>query len=193
MSPCSPILHLPRFLDSVEKQYHSVQVISENDYFRISLLTHSESVNQPAPSLGVCSPLSPNSTRQMSAALSAKLATVKELLMVFIDDSYEIWDYEFKLPSFLRYFRSVKVLRVELKEVFAIARTLQPNHGESVIPDLLLMLEEMEILVRRQWQPSGYSSLSLTARQEAGHPVNISGRLRAAFPAPNLQDLFYQS
>lgn len=55
-STTPPILH--RFLDGVEKQYHSVQVISKDDYFPISLLTHSESVNQPAPSFRFSSPFS---------------------------------------------------------------------------------------------------------------------------------------
>ena len=53
----------------------------------------------------------------------------------------------FRCPSFLRNFRSVKVLRLEHEDVFAIARTLQPD-GESVVPDLLPMLEKIEIRVR---------------------------------------------
>ena len=65
--------------------------------------------------------------------------------MVFIDDSYESWGYEGKWPSFLQHFHSVKVLRVEHEDVFAISRTPRPNHGESVIPDLLPILEEIEI------------------------------------------------
>ncbi|KAH9990636.1 hypothetical protein BJV74DRAFT_421172 [Russula compacta] len=187
-----PILHLPRFLDGVEKLYPSVQIISECDYFRMSLLTRSESVDHPTPSFRFCSPCSPESIMRMSAALSAKLATVDELLMVSIGDSHEIWDDDVLLPSFLRHFRSVKVLRVEDEAVFAIARALRPD-GESVFPDLLPMLEEIEIRVR--WsggfpespfpsQPSAFSERGmivaafrpfLTARQEAGRPIKIYG------------------
>ncbi|KAH9978405.1 hypothetical protein BJV74DRAFT_953400 [Russula compacta] len=201
-----PILHLPRFLDGVEKLYPSVRMISEGDYFRISLLSHSESMNHSTPSFRFSSPCSPESIMRMSAALSAKLATVEELLMVFIGDSYEIWDDDVSLLGFLRHFRSVKVLRVEHEDInlLAIARILQPD-DDSVL-DLLPMLEEIEIRVMwdilsetpSQSQPVVFTELAmaafrpfLAARQEAGRPVKISGCLRAPFPEPSPYELFY--
>ena len=199
-----PILHLSRFLDGVEKLYPSVQIISEDDYFRISLLTHSESIDHPTPSFRFCSSCSPESIMRMSATLSVKLATVKELLMVFIPASYKLWDDNILSSSFLRHFRSVKVLRVEHEDVLAIARILQPDDVSAL--DLLPMLEEIEI--RAMWdilsespsqsQPVVFTELAmgafrsfLAARQEAGHPVKISGCLRVPFPEPNLSELFH--
>ncbi|KAH9978404.1 hypothetical protein BJV74DRAFT_138626 [Russula compacta] len=198
-----PILHLPRFLDDVEKLYHSVQMISDGDYFRISLLTHSETVGCATPSFRFCSDYSPDSVMRMSAALSAKLATVEELLMVFLTDSYELRDDDTPWPSFLQHFRRVKVLRVEYEEdVFAIADTLQMD--DEPIPDLLPMLEEVEITARGdvfsespQGQPVMFSELEmaafrpfLAARQEAGRPVKISRCRKAVFPNSSLFVLF---
>ena len=199
----SPIFHLPRFLDDVEKVYHSVQMISEGDYFRVSLLTHSETVDCATPSFRFCSKVSPDSVMGMSAALSAKLATVEELLMVFLTDFYEMWDNDTPWRNFLQHFRKVKVLRVELEDVFAIADTLQMD--DEPIPDLLPMLEEVEITARGdvfpesppQGQPVMFSEPEmaafrpfLAARQEAGHPVKISRSQKAKFPNQNLFVLF---
>ena len=194
-----PIFHLSRFLDGIEKLYHSAQMISEGDYFRISLLTHSEPVDQPTPSFRCCSVCSPGSIMRMSATLSAKLATVEELLMVFIADPFEFWDDDNPWRSFLQHFRRVKVLWVERIDLLYMADILDPD--DESVPGLLPMLEEIEIRARSyiffksppQTTELGMAAFRplLAAREEAGRPVKISGCPRAAFPEPRLHKLFY--
>ena len=199
-----PISHLSRFLDGVEKLYHSVQMISEGDYFRISLFTHSEPVDHDTPSFSFCSVCSPVSIMRMSAALSAKLSTVEELFIVFIDDYYDWWDGGTRWPAFLQHFHNVKVLRLEHEEVFDLADTMQLD--DEPILNFLPMLEEIEIHLRwaerspaspHQNQHVISSELGmaafrqfLAARQEAGRPVKIFGSQRAPFPDQNLHTLF---
>ena len=50
-----PILHLPRFIDDIEKLYRSAQVIFEKYYFRISLLTQTNADDSVMPPFQLCS------------------------------------------------------------------------------------------------------------------------------------------
>ena len=125
--------------------------------------------------------------------------------MIFLTDC-EAWDDDTPWASFLQHFRKVKVLRAELEDVFAIANTLQIQIDDEPIPDLLPMLEEVEITARGdvfpesppQGQPMMFSELEmaafrpfLAARQGAGRPVKISRRRKPVFPDPSLFMLFY--
>ncbi|KAH9990655.1 hypothetical protein BJV74DRAFT_987792 [Russula compacta] len=193
-------LHFPRFIDNIEKLYHSAQVIFEKDYFCVSLLTNSEPVDCVTPPFRVCSARFPGSIVQMSAALTGKLATVKELLIIFTTDFYSAWHdaWHDAIPwrSYLQQFRSVKVLRVEEHAgIIDMTHTLLPDDDESTV-DFLPMLEEIEI--RKYWpdshpvsdQAATTSHRFIVARQEAGRPVKVSAPLHAAFPEPILRTLF---
>ncbi|KAH9990650.1 hypothetical protein BJV74DRAFT_421498 [Russula compacta] len=181
------ILHFTRFIDNVEKLCHSAQVIFERDYFRISLLTDSEPVDCVTPPFRFCSARFPGSMMQMSAALSGKLATVEELLIVFTTRSYPAWHDAIPWRSFLQQFRSVKILRVEHTDIVDITHTLLPDDDESTV-DFLPMLEEIEIRTYCAESPpvseqaATASHRFIVARQEAGRPVKVSASLRAVFP-----------
>ena len=190
------ISHFPRFIDNVEKLYHSAQVIFERDYFRISLLTDSEPVDCVTPSFKFCSARFPDSIMQMSAALSGKLAKVEELLIIFTTDSYPAWNVAIPWRSFLRQFHSVKILRVEHVHMVDIIHTILPD--VEITADFLPMLEEIEI---RTYSPESQpvSELAATAChrfvvacQEAGRSVKVSASLRAVFPEPRLRLSFKQ-
>ena len=173
-----PIFHLIRFLDDVEKQYRSVRVIFKNNIPHASF--YSEAVDHDTPSFTFFWITDSDTMMRTSAALSPKLSTVEELLMVTIFDLHKyksLWDDDIPLPNFLQRFRSVKVLRVEHGVVLDIAKTLQPD--DEPILDVLPMLEEIEIRTHLS-ESHLVSELAvafhpfIAARQEAGRPVKLS-------------------
>ena len=130
---------------------------------------------------------------QMSAALSGKLATVEELLIVFTTDTYPARNHTILWRSFLQQFHNVKILRVEHTDVVDITHTLLPDDETTV--DFLPMLEEIEMRTYfPQSQPVSELAMitfhqSIVARQEAGRPVKVSASLRAPFPKLRLRML----
>ena len=86
-----PNLHFSRFIDNIEKPYHSAQVIFESDYFSISLLAQTNPDDHVMPPFRFYSACSAESIMQMSATLSGKLARVEELLIVFTANPYQPW------------------------------------------------------------------------------------------------------
>ena len=186
-----PILHISRFINDIEKPYHSAQVIFEDDYFSISLLTQANPDDYITPPFRFASACTTESIMRMSATLFGKLAIVEELLIVFTVNSYQPWLHDTtSWHSFLQHFRSVKVLRVEHENIAKIAGTLlpdQPAHG------CFPMLKEIEIRMRISPTESLRAAAAIQpfidAYQEACRPVQFSGS-RRQFPAPRLHLLF---
>ena len=188
-----PILvHLPRFIDDIEKLCHSAQAIFGSYYFGVYLLTQTDLDDYVTPPFRFFSGCYPESLTRMSATLSNKLSRMEELSVIFTADSDPPWLRETTAwHRFLQHFRSVKVLRVEHKNMAEIAGSLLPN--DHPIHAFFPMLEEIDI--RTGWGISpteGSRVVELAAaaiqpfiavHQEAGRHVKFSGSLRQ-LPAP---------
>jgi hypothetical protein len=142
-----------------------------NDYFSLSLLAHSESIDDPDPHFNLFS----RDVLQISNALSPKLRIVEELFLIsFSNSSFPTTPWR----RFLELFHNVKVLRLQHDVMFEIAHSLQQDQGEStpVLPSLV----EIRLCMRSwSWnQDERRSAMEafepfIAARQEAGRPVKI--------------------
>lgn len=176
----SPTVHLPRFIDEVEKQCHSVDVDFEDQerVLRLSLYTQSGSRwlrSELCLGLG----LSPESVMRMSGALTTKLATA-EKLQVTLARAVAKGDIPWR--GFYQLFPSVKMLRTRGTNYSCIARTLlqDPVKDDDVLA-FLPALEEIELGSDGLWKIDSRSESELaafnsfiSARQQAGFPVRIS-------------------
>jgi hypothetical protein len=174
----SPISHLPRFIDDLDKEYRSVQLAFCMMIFRISLLTDLEPVDRIEPRLRVHSEHSPDSLMRISRSLSAQFVTAKELLITFekIDDIS--WRDVTPWRKFLWQFRSVKIIRLERSGILDIADCLEPASL-----DFLPSLEEIEVRthdITMSFTPETEFEAELAAfqpfvhaREQAGRPVKV--------------------
>ena len=170
----SPIPHIARFIADISLEPEAFRVIfsdsANKNYFSLSLLAHSESIDDPDPHFNFYS----QDIMQIGNALSPRLAIVKELFLV---------SFYMSLPpatpwrTFLELFHDVKVLRLQHKIMLDIAHSLQ-DQGKSA--PMLPSLEEIELrTLEWPWnQDERRSAMELfepfiAARQEAGRPVKI--------------------
>jgi len=184
-----PILHLPRFIDGLSEQYHSVNVTfnKNRDDFRLSLLTRSGNVDHLKPSFRFHTNHFPESVEPIGSMSSAKLATAEELALFFPETAVvPEWELVFPLREFFRQFHSIKMLRVD-PFVPEVALYLQQGDGEAFLP----LLEEIELSARpisrptegpdEEYQRRAAAELSafepfVSAREQAGRPVKVSHR-----------------
>jgi len=170
--------HLPRFIDDLDKEYHSVQLAFDTIDFRVSLLTGSEPIDYHQPRFKFSSAHSQDSLMRLSSALSAKFVTAKELLITFGIRSDTRWQDITPWRKFLWPFRSVKVIRLERSGILDIADCLEPAS-----PDFLPSLEEIELrvydrTVRRTPESEFEAELAafqpfVLAREQAGRPIKV--------------------
>jgi len=174
----SPTRHTSRFVTDINSEPHAFRVIYSNcRSFSLSLLAHSERIDDPEPHFNFYS----QDVMQISNALSPKLAMVEELFLISYSGSSPpetLWH------SFLELFRSVKVLRLQHKVMFDIAHSLQQDQGESA--PVLPSLEEI-VLCTGSWltgsaaEDERRSAMEafepfIAALQKAGRPAKISCR-----------------
>jgi hypothetical protein len=175
-----PISHLTRFIGDVKKLYRSVQVILKRDSFRLALLTCSDRIHRDEPHFGFYSERSTESLLQMCSVLSAELATVKKLFLIFDAGATQYWG---AIPwrRFLRLFFSVKAFSMENGNILDLASSLQPNDDGGPALDVLPVLEEIELCERIYFPEqetdiaSGLAAFHpfVSARQQAGRPVRV--------------------
>jgi hypothetical protein len=118
----------------------------------------------------------PESIMLISNVLSMKLSTAKEVILAFDAITGQLWEDVMPWRRFLQQFRSVRVLRVEGANNFAIARALWQDHEEPVLT-FLPVLEEVE-LCGDSTSTAGSQLASemapfLSVRQQAGRPVKF--------------------
>ena len=170
----SPIPHIARFISGINLEPEGFRVISSdsanNDYFSLSLLVHSESIDDPNPHFNFYS----RDVMQISNALSPRLAIVKELFLV---SSYNSSPPATPWRGFLELFHDVKVFKLQHKVMIDIAHSLQ-DQGKST--PVLPSLEEIELSTwERSWnQDKRRSAMEafepfIAARKRAGRPVKI--------------------
>ncbi|KAI0288670.1 hypothetical protein BC826DRAFT_1107525 [Russula brevipes] len=167
-----PTSHFTRFIGDVKKLYRSAQVIFQRDFFRLSLLTCSESIDCAEPPFRFYSKCSAESLLQICDALSAELATVEELYLSF-DQSWGAMPW----GQFLRLFDSVKVFRMQHGNIFDLANVFSPNNGGTAV-GVLPVLEEIVLCAHTHFPEdrakfaSGLAAFDpfVSARQEAGRP-----------------------
>jgi hypothetical protein len=115
----------------------------------------------------------------MCSALSAELATVEELFLIFDSGAAQYWD---TIPwrQLLRLFFSVKVLKMRNGNTLDLASCLQPNDGSPTL-GVLPVLEEIELCACRYFPEQEAEIASrlaafhpfVSARQQAGRPVRV--------------------
>ena len=174
----SPIVHLPRFIDEIGQQYQTVLVNIDD---RVGSWTYSIWLGFRNPGLYLESyddpRRYPESMMQIIGAISPKLSTVKKLRISFYDCKHPDYDWEDYLPwrMFYRHLSSVKTIRIS----YSMARTLYQDHGE---PDLFVLpaLEEIyfckrETVIDESERGTFLAAFQpfLTAREQAGRPVNV--------------------
>ena len=139
----SPIRHISRFVTDINSEYYAFRVISSRQgFFSHSLLAHSESIDDPDPHFNFYS----QDIMQISNALSPRLAIVKKLFLILLNNSsppLTPWH------RFLKLFHNVKVLRLQHNLMFDIAHFLQQDQGKSAA--VLPSLEEIELRTT-SWQ-----------------------------------------
>ena len=179
-----PIMHLPQFINEIQKTYHAVHVdFKFRKYvFRLSLLTRPEYVSHCNPRLILDSRnCSPESIIQMSAALSVKLTTVEYLHVNFDSTPAVVWENSMLWRRFYQQFPSVKVLRTEgANNTFRLARTLPQDYGEPLDLAFLPALKEIDLgkkplTYRGQWDDYPLSTFQkfVSARRQEGRPVKV--------------------
>ena len=176
-----PTVHLPRFINEIEKRYHSVHVSFKNRIFCLSLLTQSEYISQRMPrfKLGPFRRRSAESIIEMSGALSMKFATVEEFRFTF-DRKYDPASDENLIAwrRFIQQFLSVKAIRIRGVNNYSIARILlHRDHGNPGELLFLPVLEEID-LGAKPFGEECESQLAafepfISARQQAGLPINV--------------------
>ena len=171
----SPIPHVSRFMADINLESEAFKFrVSSSDHgyiLSLSLLAHSESIDDPDPHFDFYSP----DVMQISNVLSPRLATVEELFLVSTDNP---------LPAttpwrrFLELFPNVKVLRLVHNVMFDIAHSLQEDQDESA--PVLPLLEKIKLGTRScSWhQDERRSAMNafepfIAARQRAGRPIKI--------------------
>jgi hypothetical protein len=148
-------------------------ISSETGSLTLSLLLHSERIDEPNP----CFDFHSRDIMQISNALSPRLAVVEELLL----DSFHIF---FSPPAslwrrFLVLFHNVKVLRLQHSVMFVIARSLRLNQGQSapVLPSLeeIVLYAPMGYATRDEHRSDAIEAFepSIAALRRAGRPVKI--------------------
>jgi hypothetical protein len=194
-SPVSHLSPVSRFIDDVDKTFHSAQLVLCEEIFRISLLTELEDstlIGRRAPhfNLKFNSKSFPESIMRMSNVLSTKLATVKQLLITFKKGRGISWNDVAMWQRFLRLFCSVKVLRLERDAVLDIANCLEPTYGDSVLASrgFLPSLEVIELCAKENYSLESESvsrSAELSAfrpfasaRKQAGRPIEVNMKTR---------------
>ncbi len=182
--PIPPIPHLPQFVDSLREDYHAIEVILAICYFRLSLLPGSECVGQHSPCLKLCSGRFIESDirewmMQMSSAISARLSTVEELSIIFLD-RHDRSESIIPWRTFLQQFPSVKLLRLERTNNRRIASFFPQDH-EGLDLAFMPALEEIEVRLCPASTPEYGEATELasfrpfvSARQKSGHPVKVS-------------------
>jgi hypothetical protein len=182
--PLPPIPHLPRFIDNLWEDYHTIEVVLAISYFRLSLLSRTECVGQHSPCFKLCSGRFDESNiqewmMQMSSAVLARLSTMEELSIIFLD-RHDRSELSIPWRTFLQQFPSVKLLRLERTNNLRIASFL-PQDREG--PDLAFMpaLEEIKVRLCPVSTPEYGEATELaafrpfvSARQKAGHPIKVS-------------------
>jgi hypothetical protein len=136
----TPIYHLPRFIDDLDEEYHSVLLYFGTTEFQVCLLTSSENIDCFQDRVVFSSRHSRDSLMRLSSALSAKFVTAKRL---HITSNTRCSTYLRDITpwqKFLWLFRSVKVIRLERSGILDIADCLEPAS-----PDFLPSLEEIEL------------------------------------------------
>ena len=171
----SPMRHISRFVTDTNSEHHAFRVISSSrGSFSLSLLAHSECIDEPDPHFNFYS----CRVMQISTALSPRLAIVEELFLISFDKSSRPttpW------RRFLELFHNVKILRLQHNVMFYIAHSLQQDQGISAA--VLLSLEEIEL---RGWSWSSESAVQderrsameafepfIATLQQAGRHVKI--------------------
>jgi hypothetical protein len=178
-----PLLHLSRFIEDIGEHFHAVKVSLSRDYFHLLLFSHPEGVNNNYwPRIKLRSRRVLGSMMQISSALSANLATMQELFVVFSETS-DASEQDIPWRRFLSQFPSVKALRMEGTNDLRIASALHEDlgvHNGAFLP----ALEEIELRtnpfrILQDQTTSGDMVLAafepfVSARQQAGRPVRVS-------------------
>jgi hypothetical protein len=180
-------LHLARFINGVEEPFSAAQLIVGGNAFRLSLLTHSQLIDDPNPAFILDLKSYPQMMMGMFGALSAKLSIVEGLLLTYLpffdDETWWFSEDPFPWRRFFAPFHGVKVLKVQRKLVNCVATSLLPFGGS--VQELLPALEEVEL----RWEgvissdsASQNQRASAThvleqlvaSRQKTGRSVNVS-------------------
>ena len=177
-------VHLPRFINEIEEQYHAVHVtFQEWDFqedfqgnYSFSLQTQSEYNNHCKPRFNF-GPVMGNvpDVIRMSGVLSTRLSTVEELRVTLE------WTAAIPWRGFLQHFPRLKALRTEGANNDCIARALLQGHRD---PDdglaFLSTLEEIELGRNPLLTNKSHCRHELavfepfiSARQQAGRPVKV--------------------
>ncbi|KAI0253891.1 hypothetical protein BJV78DRAFT_1190114, partial [Lactifluus subvellereus] len=186
--------HLSRFISDVEGQFFAVRVDIISIAPRISMLTHSHSIDEPPRRIVIQNLMT--WSMQIGTAFGARLTTAEQL---FLQCPWTYYRSQFRenhitWRGFLQQFQNVKILRVERDFLPEVARFLFLNSGE---PPLLLLpaLEEIELRlaapsvappisdIEREEVLSTLSPFT-AARQRVGFPVRISWNADPALPSP---------
>jgi len=177
-SPTSPIRHISRFLTDINSEHHAFRVISSSHgSFSLSLLAHSESIDDPDTHFNFYS----RHVMPTSNAISPRLAIVEELFLISF---HKLSPPATPWRRFLELFHNVKVLRLQYNVMFDIAYSLQQDQGESAA--VLTSLEKIELRTTSWSKRSAAEAENgpameafepfITARQRAGRPIKISWR-----------------
>ncbi|KAI0253831.1 hypothetical protein BJV78DRAFT_1189636 [Lactifluus subvellereus] len=192
-SPTPP--HLSRFIGDVEGQFSAVQVDITADALRISILTHSHSIDEPPRRIAIRNLTT--WSMQIGTAFGARLTTAEQLFFQCPWKYYGSWFHNedpITWRGFFEQFQNVKILRVGRDLLLEVARFLLLNSEE---PPLLLLpaLEEIELRlaapsvappisdIEREEVLSTLSAFN-GARQRVGCPVRISWNADPALPSP---------
>jgi hypothetical protein len=186
----SSISHLSRFIDDVDKTFHSAQLGVYERHSHISLLTESE-VSTLIESLfrfRINSKSHQESIMRMSNVLSSRLTTVKQLVITLKKRKDSSWNDVAMWRRFLRLFCNVKVLRLEQDAVHDIANCLEPTFGGSELASrgFLPSLEVIELCANETYTLENESvSAELaafqpfaSARKQAGRPIEVNMKTR---------------
>jgi hypothetical protein len=153
----APLSHLSRVIDDLSDEFRSVSVTFDLEYLLLLSSTHSRKIDRFKPSFRLNMNISPFSITSIINKPPTKLAMAEELALFFPSSNLENWRL-FSLRNFLRWFRSVRVLRVDpfTREV---ALCLQMDDGQAILP----VLEEIELSVLRLTRNSDEEYLRRTA------------------------------
>ncbi|KAI0253958.1 hypothetical protein BJV78DRAFT_1351515 [Lactifluus subvellereus] len=192
--------HLSRFIGDVDGLFFAVLVDITSSAPRISMLTHSHSIDEPPRRIAIKNGMTWSAP--ICTAFGARLTTVEQLFFQWS------WVYCNEAPyrqfhqdpiawrRFFEQFQNLKILRVGRELLLNVARFLSLNSGEPPLP-LLPALEEIElrsaVAAQSVAPPIGniereevLSTLGpfIAARQQAGRPVRISWNADPALPSP---------
>ncbi len=174
-----PPLCLSRVIDNVREEFRSVSVTFDIENFRLVSSTHSGRTDDFEPSFRFNANCSPYSIQSIN---STKLAMAEELALNFPSSNITKWERAFSLREYLRQFRSVRVLRVNL-HMREVGLDLQQDDGEAILP----VLEEIELSISRsslrrysdeEYQRRVAEALAafepfVSAREQAGRVVKV--------------------